>query len=245
VKYDAALIEADSITRAQFDELMEFGYHEGQHASDYFDVARLKVGNAEFEKAWQEYGFKPSVLEEARRNPMDAAHPRAANAEKVYESVFTKAGNANRNAVYDAKGAAEAAYYARAAQLKKLPKSRLGLERTRAEEAVKAAEAEYYAKDDVYRKLPEEVSAYAAGGERRAWAGSGLDARYKVRVDAASEVLDSARLRKIDADVQLMKFRGKQGVDSDIVREAEVAVALAGDDVNAAESALQAALSSR
>jgi hypothetical protein len=242
IQYDRKLISADEISKADFDFLLENAYHEGDHAQQWFEMIRLKASEGwTFPQLKQRFGVPDEVIRRARQPDMllDASHPRFAKATEFYESMLGGGARERARILTELPGvtkALEDKTFALESLIRKPGVTQL--ERTSAEAELQTAWDKYTKVYGEYRSLPEEVEAWRLGRERADWAAAGLQRRADVR--AAETMVESARVRKVDADGQLAKFRVMSGASPELVHEAEVAVALAGDDVLRAQSELQA-----
>jgi hypothetical protein len=243
------LLESDSISQAEFDQLVEFGYHEARHAKQLWQIARMKAGESGYAADAAELAKKLSIPEDIAKqawgNKMAATDPLYAETQKLFGSIYSPRRNDVVKKINDYAKAA-GTLEQKTAALKSV-KERLGstqpgggstdlFDLKKAEMELSMAEETYdksrkAALDvwDEYLALPEEVQARQAGEEKLAWAQRGLAARTRVR--AAEAKLDAAQGRLDTARKRLASMpKGDSGF-----QEADVARALAEDDVANAE----------
>lgn len=249
------LLARDGLTPAEYAGLLDTINHEARHAKQYWDIARLKAGQGMSEAQLVQLGYPNRIAKAAMNNKMLPTDAQAALVQTWADSFFGATGSAHRNAVYQARDAALAQYLqvnkaAKAAQAAydALPATAGASQRNIAlldsKLAYNRSQQAYLKYDQAFReylKLPEEVDARAVAGLQTQGATGALGKLSRPDVQAATSQVRLAEGRVAAAHKELSMYKAV-GASEEAMHEADVARALAEDDLRIAREQLTAAL---
>ena len=246
------LLAKEGLTPVEYAHLVDTINHEARHAKQYWDIARLKAGQGVGEAGLIKLGYPQQIAKAAMSNKMLASDASAALVETWAESFFGAAGSARRNAVYQAKDSTLQTYL----QTRKFAEAS-----DAAMQAAKGAQQhaavldariawnksqQAYLKYDeafaAYLKLPEEVDARAVAGLQSQPAIANMAKAGREDVSAAMAQLRQAENRVAAAKNEIAAYEAIGASDA-AKSDADVARALAEDDVTLSKAQLTKALS--
>jgi hypothetical protein len=229
-----AYFTKESLTEAEFWDMVDSAYHEARHAKQYWEAARWKAGDGTYrsaEEMAERLKLDPKMTRKAWDAKMAPEDPNAAFGKRMFESLFSEA-------ALDVKaelGAAEEFLATAEKDLKSLPKDAPSGKRKVAEMAVQIGEERYAEALAKERVLPHEADAYESAGKVAKWGRQGLAGNPRVRV--AEEVVESVRVRVRVATEKTASLK-LQSASADQIAEADLELRLAGDDLTKAEGKL-------
>ncbi|MEH2070835.1 MAG: hypothetical protein V7K47_22180 [Nostoc sp.] len=226
----------NEISEREFFDMVEVSYHEARHARQWYNAARMKVGEGTFanpDDLANHLQIRKDVVQKAWSEPMQSSDPLYSQTQEIYNSVWGT-NSTKRTEIYDELNAAAKELTTKTEALKNTPASDAAAVR-RAEVELTAAQQRNYNAEQAYRNLPEERDAYLHAPMKREWAQFGLRNRAAVR--AAEAKLEVAQTRLKNAQQELAKYQ-EINASSEAMQEADIARALAEDDVKIAQSEL-------
>ncbi|MBW4522616.1 MAG: DUF4157 domain-containing protein [Scytolyngbya sp. HA4215-MV1] len=228
----------DAISEQEFFDMVEVSYHEARHARQWYNAARLKAGEGGFANAddlASHLGIRKDIAQKAWSEPMPSSDPLYAQTQEIYNNVWG-ANRAQRNQILDEWKASCEDLEAKTDALKALkdkPKTDPAVQRAEAE--LTTAQQRNDRATQAYQNMPEERDAYTHAPWKRQWAEFGLRNRAAVR--AAETKLEAAQTRLKNARQELAKYQEIKA-SSEAMQEADIARAIAEDDVKRAEAEL-------